>query len=70
MPAITLPDGSIRSFEAAVTGTQIAEAIGPGLARAALAMVVDGQEMDMSRQARMPRSNSSPARIGAGADPP
>jgi threonyl-tRNA synthetase len=49
MPAITLPDGSVRSFEGAVTGTEIAAAIGPGLARAALVMVVDGAEMDMSR---------------------
>ena len=50
MPAITLPDGSVRSFEGAVTGTAIAEAIGPGLARAALVMVVNGAEMDMSRE--------------------
>jgi threonyl-tRNA synthetase len=49
MPAITLPDGSIRRFEAAVTGTQIAAAIGPGLAKAALAMKVDGRPMDLSR---------------------
>jgi threonyl-tRNA synthetase len=48
MPAITLPDGSVRSFEGAVTGTTIAEAIGPGLARAALVAVVNGAEMDMS----------------------
>jgi threonyl-tRNA synthetase len=50
MPAITLPDGSVRSFASAVTGTEVAEAIGPGLARAALVMVVNGVEMDMSRQ--------------------
>ena len=49
MPAITLPDGSIRRFEAAVTGTDIAAAIGPGLARAALAMKVDGKLADLSR---------------------
>ncbi len=49
MPTITLPDGSQRAFDAAVTGTAIAEAIGPGLARAALVMVVDGQEQDMAR---------------------
>ena len=49
MPAITLPDGSVRRFEGAVTGTEIAAAIGPGLARAALAMKVDGQPMDLSR---------------------
>ena len=49
MPAITLPDGSIRHFEGAVTGTEIAAAIGPGLARAALAMKVNGRDMDLSR---------------------
>jgi threonyl-tRNA synthetase len=50
MPAITLPDGSIRAFDGAVTGTTIAAAIGPGLARAALAMEVDGQLADLSRE--------------------
>ena len=50
MPAITLPDGSVRRFEGAVTGTEIASAIGPGLLRAALAMKVDGKPMDLSRQ--------------------
>ena len=49
MPAITLPDGQVRRFEAAVTGTDIAAAIGPGLARAALAMKVDGRLADLSR---------------------
>ena len=50
MPAITLPDGSIRRFEGAVTGTEIAAAIGPGLAKAALAMKVDDQAQDLSRR--------------------
>ncbi len=50
MPAITLPDGSQRRFDAPVTGTTVAAAIGPGLARAALAMKVDGQLMDLSRE--------------------
>ena len=48
MPAITLPDGSVRQFDAPVTGTTVAEAIGPGLARAALAMKVDGKAVDIS----------------------
>ncbi len=48
MPAITLPDGSIRTFDGAVTGTTIAEAIGPGLARAAMAMEVNGKAVDLS----------------------
>ena len=49
MPAITLPDGSVRCFEGAVTGTDVAAAVGPGLARAALAMQVDGVTVDLSR---------------------
>ena len=49
MPAITLPDGSSRRFEAPITGTELARSIGPGLARAALAMLVDGEVQDLSR---------------------
>lgn len=49
MPAITLPDGSVRSFDGPVTGTQVAAAIGPGLAKAALAMQVDGATQDLAR---------------------
>ncbi|MBN8872517.1 MAG: threonine--tRNA ligase [Rhodospirillales bacterium] len=48
MPAITLPDGSVRQFDAPVTGTTVAEAIGPGLARAALAMKLDGKLVDLA----------------------
>jgi threonyl-tRNA synthetase len=48
MPAITLPDGSVRVFDGPVTGTTIAAAIGPGLAKAALAMQVDGKLRDLS----------------------
>jgi threonyl-tRNA synthetase len=47
MPAITLPDGTVRRFDAPVTGTALAEAIGPGLARAALAMKLDGRVVDL-----------------------
>ena len=50
MPAITLPDGSVRVFDGPVTGTTIAAAIGPGLAKAALAMQVDGALSDLSRE--------------------
>jgi threonyl-tRNA synthetase len=52
MPAITLPDGSVRHFDAPVTGTTVAEAIGPGLARAALAMKLDGKIFDISTPIR------------------
>ena len=50
MPAITLPDGSVRRFDGPVTGTTVAASIGPGLAKAALAMKVDGALMDLSRE--------------------
>ena len=49
MPAITLPDGSVRQFDAPVSGTELATAIGPGLARAALAMKLDGALTDLAR---------------------
>ena len=48
MPAITLPDGSVRRFDGPVTGTDVAAAIGPGLARAALAMKLDGKLVDLA----------------------
>jgi threonyl-tRNA synthetase len=48
MPAITLPDGSVRHFDAPVTGTTVAQAVGPGLARAALAMKLDGRMVDLA----------------------
>ena len=50
MPAITLPDGSQRRFDAPVTGTAVAADIGPGLARAALAMRLDGRLVDLSTE--------------------
>ena len=46
---ITLPDGSTKSYDGPVTGAQIAADIGPGLAKAALAMRVDGAEWDLTR---------------------
>lgn len=45
---ITLPDGSVRTFPGPVTGADIAADIGPGLAKAALAIRVDGEERDLS----------------------
>jgi threonyl-tRNA synthetase len=46
---ITLPDGSVKSFTHAVTGTELATAIGPGLAKVVVAMVVDGEIWDLHR---------------------
>ncbi len=48
MPQITLPDGSQRQFDQPVTVRQVAESIGPGLAKAALAGRVDGKLVDTS----------------------
>src|SRR5947208_125757 len=47
MPNIRLPDGSIKSFPTPVTVAEIAQAIGPGLARAALAGRVNGKLVDL-----------------------
>lgn len=46
---LTLPDGSARSFTGTVTGLTLAEDIGPGLAKAALAVKVDGEMWDLTR---------------------
>jgi threonyl-tRNA synthetase len=49
MPNITLPDGSERQFEQATSGAEIAASIGEGLARAAVAVRVDGELWDLTR---------------------
>ncbi len=48
MPEIRLPDGSTRRFDGVVTGAEVAAGIGPGLARAALAMRLDGRLVDLA----------------------
>jgi len=48
--ALTLPDGSSRTFDGPVTGSILAADIGPGLAKAAIAIVVDGEQWDLSRE--------------------
>ncbi len=49
MVTITFPDGSSRAYESGVTGAQIAESISSRLARAALAVRVNGVVWDLSR---------------------
>lgn len=49
MPKITLPDGSERQFETPVSGADVAASIGEGLARAAVAVRVDGAPWDLAR---------------------
>ncbi len=50
MPIITLPDGTERQFETAVSGAEIAASIGAGLAKAAVAVRVDGAPWDIGRK--------------------
>ncbi len=47
--AITLPDGSVRQFDGPITGAELAADIGPGLAKAALAIKIDDELIDLSR---------------------
>ncbi len=49
MVAITLPDGSVRSYDGPVTGMDVARSIGAGLAKAALAVRVNGALWDLTR---------------------
>lgn len=46
---LTLPDQSVRALPAGSTGLDLARAIGPGLAKAALAIRLDGQIVDLNR---------------------
>ena len=49
MPQITLPDGSVREFEGAVHGAAIADSIGKSLGRDAVAVRVNGELWDLTR---------------------
>ena len=42
MPIVTLPDGSQRTFDEPLSVMQLAESIGPGLAKACVAGKIDG----------------------------
>ena len=46
---VTLPDGKALTFDKGVTGGDVAAAIGPGLAKAALIIMVNGKEYDLFR---------------------
>ena len=49
MIKITFPDGSVREYEAGVTGLQIAESISPRLAKEVLACGVNGETVELNR---------------------
>jgi len=46
---LTLPDGNVKEFSASVTGLELAASIGAGLAKAALAIKLDGEMRDLMR---------------------
>ena len=46
---LTLPDGSERRYEDGTTGYDVAASIGTGLARAAVAVTIDGETLDLNR---------------------
>jgi threonyl-tRNA synthetase len=48
MPEVRLPDGAVKKFPAPVSVAEVAQSIGPGLAKAALAAKVDGKLVDTS----------------------
>jgi threonyl-tRNA synthetase len=50
MVAITLPDGSRRDFEGPVSGLEVARSIGSRLAKDALAIIVNGEVRDLTRE--------------------
>ncbi len=50
MVAVTLPDGKVRQYDRPVTGLDVAADIGAGLAKAALAVRIDGEMRDLKRE--------------------
>ena len=48
MPIVTLPDGKTKSFDKPVSGLEVAQSIGSGLAKAALAIKVNGETKDLA----------------------
>ncbi|MGE0658413.1 MAG: threonine--tRNA ligase [Reyranellaceae bacterium] len=48
MISLTLPDGSVRRFDHPVSGKELAASIGAGLAKAALAVRIDGEMKDLA----------------------
>ncbi len=48
MPNVTLPDGTVKSYDESLTVAEVASSIGSGLAKAAIAGEVDGQLVDTS----------------------
>ncbi|MEM8865049.1 MAG: threonine--tRNA ligase [Planctomycetota bacterium] len=67
MLTVNLPDGSQKEFSKAVTCREVAESIGPGLAKAAVAAEVDGSPRDLSHI--LPESGEVALRLFTKRDP-
>ena len=70
--AVTLPDGSVRHVSAGSTPADVAAAISPRLAKAAIAAVVDGQHVDLTfpldrKSTRLNSSHSGESRMPSSA---
>ena len=63
--SISLPDGSVRTLPEGATGTDLAADIGPGLAKAALVVEVDGEARDLAA----PLADGDAVRIVTERDP-
>ena len=57
---VTLPDGSVREVPAGTSARQVADGIGAGLARAALAARVDGAIWDLDRPLQQDATLAAP----------
>ena len=64
MPAVTLPNGTIKSFDNPVSIADVAASIGHGLAKAAVAGVVNGESLDLA----MPIETDAELRLITGKD--
>ena len=62
---VTLPDGSSRTVPAGTPVRDVADAISPGLAKAALAGIVDGKLVDLSYPLEQRRARSASSPTGA-----
>src|SRR5690606_31806693 len=67
MLTVHLPDGSQKQFDSTVTVRDVATAIGPGLAKSAIAAEVDGLPVDLAK--RLPESGEVQLRILTKRDP-
>ena len=67
MLTVQLPDGSTRDFDSSVTCLEVAEAIGPGLAKAAIAAEVDGAQRDLAY--RLPADGKAAVKFLTKRDP-